>query len=468
MLTNDFLGDNIARLGFGAMRLPVVDGDASNVDQPALDAMVDAAIAAGVNYFDTAYPYHGGMSEIALGRSLSRYPRERFFLATKYPGHQIAKTYDPAATFEEQLTKCGVEYFDFYLLHNIYEASIDVYLDEQWGIADYFVEQKKNGRIRHLGFSCHGRPETLGRFLDYGARKYAELEQREPETAALFAGNNIMEFCQIQLNYLDWTLQDAAAKTALLEGMNIPIVVMEPLRGGKLAHLNDAQMQRLNAGAGDSASNAQTAEDPAAASSAQAAESPAAVANSQVAEDPAVVAKAQALAANTPARSAVEWSFRWLLGIPSVKTILSGMSDLAQVEENCRIFQESDPLTEAEQGVLMDVAESLKGGVPCTACRYCVDSCPQEIDIPLMMNAYNDLQFDTSFTVSMQMDAVPEGQRAQDCIQCESCVQMCPQGIDIPTVLEKLAATLDAMPKWADLCRQREEAAAKLAARSQE
>lgn len=424
MLTNDFLGDNIARLGFGAMRLPIIDGDASNVDQVTLDAMVDTAIKAGVNYFDTAYPYHGGMSEIALGRSLARYPRDSYFFATKYPGHQIADTYDPAAIFEEQLTKCGTEYFDFYLLHNIYEASIEVYLDEQWGIADYFVEQKKNGRIRHLGFSCHGRPETLKRFLDYGVRKYAELEQRDPETAALFAGANIMEFCQIQLNYLDWTLQDAAAKTALLESMNIPIVVMEPLRGGKLAHLNDAQMQQLNASALGGA--------------------------------------------NPPARSAVEWSFRWLLGIPNVKTILSGMSDLAQVEENCRIFQESAPLSEAEEGVLMDVAESLKGGVPCTACRYCVDSCPQEIDIPMMMNAYNDLQFDTSFTVSMQMDAVPEGQRAQDCIQCESCVQMCPQGIDIPTVLEDLAATLDKMPKWADLCREREEAAAKLAAQSQD
>lgn len=424
MLTNDFLGDNIARLGFGAMRLPIIDGDASNVDQATLDAMVDTAIKAGVNYFDTAYPYHGGMSEIALGRSLARYPRDSYFFATKYPGHQIADTYDSAAIFEEQLTKCGTEYFDFYLLHNIYEASIEVYLDEQWGIADYFVEQKKNGRIRHLGFSCHGRPETLKRFLDYGARKYAELEQRDPETAALFAGANIMEFCQIQLNYLDWTLQDAAAKTALLESTNIPIVVMEPLRGGKLAHLNDAQMQQLNA---------------------------------------SVLG-----GANPPARSAVEWSFRWLLGIPNVKTILSGMSDLAQVEENCRIFQESAPLSEVEEGVLMDVAESLKGGVPCTACRYCVDSCPQEIDIPMMMNAYSDLQFDTSFTVSMQMDAVPEGQRAQDCIQCESCVQMCPQGIDIPTVLEDLAATLDKMPKWADLCREREEAAAKLAAQSQE
>lgn len=117
MLTNDFLGDNISRLGFGAMRLPVIDGDASNIDQAALDAMVDAAMAAGVNYYDTAYPYHGGMSEIALGRSLARYPRDSFFLATKYPGHQIADTYNPASEFEEQLNKCGVDYFDFYLPH---------------------------------------------------------------------------------------------------------------------------------------------------------------------------------------------------------------------------------------------------------------------------------------------------------------------------------------------------------------
>ena len=435
MLTNDFLGDTIARLGFGAMRLPIIDNDASNIDQATVDAMVDAAITAGVNYFDTAYPYHGGMSEIVLGKSLARYPRDQFYLATKYPGHQIADTYDPAPIFEEQLAKCDVDYFDFYLLHNVYEASIDVYLDERWGIADYFIEQKKNGRIRHLGFSCHGRPETLKRFIEYGTRKYAELEQHDPETAVLFANKNIMEFCQIQLNYLDWTLQDAAEKTKLLENAGLPIVVMEPLRGGKLAALSDAHMQQLQ-------------------------EELSVQPQSDVAD---TLSKGVVDATNC---AAVEWAFRWLLGIESVKTILSGMSDLAQVEENCRIFQTVSPLTKPEEDVLLTIAESLKSGVPCTACRYCVDACPQVIDIPMMLNAYNDLQFDTSFTVSMQMDAVPEGQRAQDCIQCERCVQMCPQGIDIPVVLERLAETLDKMPKWADLCRERAEAAAKLAAKS--
>lgn len=412
MLTNAFLGDKVARLGFGAMRLPVIAGDASNIDQAQTDRMIDAAIAAGVNYFDIAYPYHGGLSEIVLGKSLARYPRESFFLATKYPGHQIAKSYDPAAIFEEQLEKCDVDYFDFYLLHNVYEASMDVYTDEQWGIADYFIEQKRRGRIRHLGFSCHGRPGLLAAFLDYGARKYAQLAEDDSETAALFAGNNIMEFCQIQMNYLDWTLQDAAAKTALLEDASIPIVVMEPLRGGKLASLSQDQMNVLHAAA--------------------------------------------------PKMPAVEWSFRWLQGIPNVKVILSGMSNLDQVKENCRIFQEASPLSEAQEGVLMDVAESLKSGVPCTACRYCIDSCPQSIDIPMLLATYNDMQFDTSFTISMQMDAVPEGRRPQDCLACGACTRMCPQGIDIPEALAKLASALEKMPKWADLCRERAEAAAKL------
>lgn len=142
------------------MRLPVVDSDQAAIDQPALDAMVNTAIASGVNYFDTAYPYHDGLSEVALGKSLARYPRDSYYLADKYPGHQIADSYNPAQIFEEQLAKCGVGHFDFYLLHNVYENSIDVYTDEKWGIADYFAEQKRLGLISHLGFSSHGAPTT--------------------------------------------------------------------------------------------------------------------------------------------------------------------------------------------------------------------------------------------------------------------------------------------------------------------
>lgn len=411
MLTNDFLGDEVGRLGFGTMRLPVLDGDQARIDQSMLDEMVDVAFAAGVNYFDTAYPYHENMSEFAIGKLLARHPRESFLLATKYPGHQIAATYDPAAIFEEQLRKCGVERFDFYLLHNVYENSIQVYQDPRWGIVDYFIEQKRLGRIRHLGFSSHGRPENLSEFLDYGSIKHAELREADPETAALFHGENVLEFCQIQLNYLDWTLQNAARKCEILEDLQIPVIVMEPLRGGRLVDLADEQLAMMRA--------------------------------------------------KSPARTPAEWSFRWLQGIPNVKVILSGMSNLEQLEQNIGTFATSDALGEDEVAMLMDVAEMLKGGVPCTQCRYCVSSCPQGIDIPVMMATYNDLQYSSSVTISMQMDAVPQGQRAEDCIACGACARVCPQGIDIPDVMAKLAAQLEKLPSWEELCRKRAQAAAR-------
>ncbi|WP_165062533.1 aldo/keto reductase [Adlercreutzia sp. ZJ154] len=411
MICNDFLGDKVGRLGFGAMRLPVIDGDQANIDQSQLDQMVDAAFEAGINYFDTAYPYHGNTSEQALGKSLARYPRNSFYLATKYPGHQILSTYDPAVIFEEQLQKCGVEYFDFYLLHNVCENSIDIYTDEKWGIVDYFIEQKRLGRIRHLGFSSHGRPDNLAAFLDYGARKYVELVKCDSKTAALFVGRNVMEFCQIQLNYLDWTLQRASEKCAMLESAGIPVVAMEPLRGGRLVDWQDEQLNVVQADRSN--------------------------------------------------RSPIEWSFRWLQNIANVKVVLSGMSNLNQVHENCGYFAEAAALTQAETAMLADVAETLKGGVPCTACRYCTASCPQQIDIPVMLATYNDLQFASNFTISMQMDAVPEGQRARDCIDCRACSRICPQLINIPEVLSELAGALETMPSWAEMCRQREEAAKK-------
>lgn len=155
----------------------------------------------------------------------------------------------------------------------------------------------------------------------------------------------------------------------------------------------------------------------------------------------------------------MEWSFRWLQGLGNVKVVLSGMSNLEQVQDNCRIFAERQPLAAVEAAALLEVAETLKGGAPCTACRYCVDTCPKQIDIPMMLATYNDLQFASSFTVSMQMDAVEEGHRAADCIDCRRCSRLCPQGIDIPEALSELAGALEKMPKWADLCRQREEAA---------
>ena len=346
MMYNEACGEKLPRLGFGCMRLPQTAEKA--IDEQELQKMVDYAIDHGVNYFDTAWPYHGGHSEIAVGKALAKHPREKWFLADKYPGHQIASSYNPAEIFEEQLKKCGVEYFDFYLLHNVYENSYDVYTDPRWGILEYFKEQKRLGRIRHLGFSSHARPDTLERFLDY-------------------AGDS-MEFCQIQLNYLDWTLQDAKTKYDLLTTRNIPVWVMEPLRGGRLASLSEEDESRLKA--------------------------------------------------LRPEESIASWSFRWLQNLPNVKVVLSGMSDYAQMMDNVRTFTEEIPQTAEESALLAEIAEGLKNALPCTRCRYCCEGCPMQLDIPMLIHAYNDLKFANSMTVPMQMDALPENKRPSACIGC--------------------------------------------------
>ena len=391
MQKNDFKGLSLSRLGFGAMRLPLKED--KTIDEEELQRMVDTAMAQGVNYFDTAYPYHGGLSETFLGKALSGYPRESWYLASKYPGHQIAESYNPAEIFEEQLKKCGVEYFDFYLLHNVYENSIGVYMDPQWGILDYFKEQVKNGRIRHLGFSTHARPDTLEKFLDY-------------------AGDS-MEFCQIQMNFLDWTLQDAKAKYELLSARGIPVWVMEPLRGGRLADLGEGTDMKLKC--------------------------------------------------LRPQESIASWSFRWLQRFPNVKVVLSGMSSLAQMEDNIRTFSEGEAQTEAESALLASISEELKDALPCTRCRYCCDGCPMGLDIPMLIHAYNDVKYSgISTTVAMQFDALPEDKLPSACIGCGACAAICPQGIDIPDALSKLSEVLARTPSWAEMCRQRAEAARKL------
>ena len=226
MIYKDFRDLHLSALGFGAMRLPVLpDG---SVDRDTTARMVDYALAHGINYFDTAYPYHDGHSETVLGEILSRYPRGSWMLADKFPGHQHNKTFDPAGVFERQLEKCRVDYFDFYLFHNICENSLDDYMDPRWGMLEYFAEQRRLGRIRHLGFSCHATADNLEKILDgpYG---------------------QVAEFVQIQLNYLDWTLQDARRKVELLSAHGLPVMVMEPLRGGKLSHPGEAAEARLQA-----------------------------------------------------------------------------------------------------------------------------------------------------------------------------------------------------------------------------
>lgn len=391
MITSEFKGNQLSLLGFGTMRLPLLSDGSGAVDEKQVAEMVRYAAAHGVNYYDTAYPYHNSTSEIIIGKALKQLPRESFYLATKYPGHQIAASYDPAAVFEEQLKKCDVEYFDFYLLHNVYENSLATYTDPKWGIVDYFVEQKKRGCIKHLGFSCHGLQDTLAAFLGrYG---------------------DVMEFCQIQLNYLDWTLQDAKAKYELLTQRGIPVWVMEPVRGGKLAKLDEASEAKLRA--------------------------------------------------LRPEESAAAWAFRWLQGLPNVKMILSGMSDMAQMEDNVHTFETRGPLTEAEAAVLMDIAEGMKNSVPCTACRYCTSDCPKKLDIPQLLSLYNEMRFAPSMNIGMAIDGLDAARRPQACVGCGRCAKICPQKIDIPAAMKEFSARLEAMPHWADICKARDEAAKK-------
>lgn len=394
MIYRDFQGKELPLLGFGTMRLPLVSEEGgAPVDEGQVDAMVDYAMAHGVNYFDTAYPYHGGKSELIIGKSLSRYPREKFYLATKYPGHQISSAYNPAEVFEDQLKKCQVEYFDFYLLHNVYEKSMGTYLDPKWGIIDYFAQQKRLGRIRHLGFSSHGGVDNLREFLD--------------------ARGELMEFCQIQLNYMDWTLQNAQEKYQLLTERNIPVWVMEPVRGGRLAHLAKEDKEKLGS--------------------------------------------------LRPDESEAAWAFRFLQGLPNVKMVLSGMSNMEQMEDNVKTFQEEKPLSDKENQALMEIAEGMKNSVPCTACRYCCDGCPKGLDIPMLLATYNEVRFLPAMNARMRIDALPEEKRPTACIACGKCSQICPQGINIPKELKGFAAALKSIPSWEEICRQRDAAKAALA-----
>lgn len=371
MIYRRFQDKDLSLLGFGAMRLPLLED--KSIDQEELNDMVKYALEHGINYFDTAYPYHGGKSEIALGEALKAFPRESFYLADKFPGHQPVEKWDVEGVFKEQLDKCQVEYFDFYLLHNISEFSIDTYLDDELGFVDYFVEQKKQGKIRHLGFSAHADLDCLKRFVD----KYGD----------------VMEFCQIQLNYVDYTLQHAKEKYEYLTEKGIPVWVMEPLRGGKLKN---------------------TAE-----------------------------------------------SFRWLQRFDNVKMILSGMSNMDQMRENCAIFHADDPLSDLDTNGFKLLADKFVKRVPCTGCHYC-DGCPMGINIPLLLDITNDARTGFSFTVTMKLEGQPEGSRPADCIGCGACVEKCPQKIDIPGTLKELDQLWQGMPKWIEVCKQREEAAKKL------
>ena len=363
----------LSALGFGAMRLPVIDGDDARVDQDAVNEMVDLAMARGVNYYDTAWGYHGGNSEPAMGRALARHPREKFYLATKFPGYDLGNMGKVEEIFEAQLQRCGVEYFDFYLFHNVCEMNIEAYLDDaRYGTYAYLTRQKKNGRIRHLGFSTHGSLELMERFLN--------------------AYGKDMEFCQIQLNWPDWDFQLAKEKVALLKKWNIPIWVMEPLRGGRLAKLDAADVDALHA--------------------------------------------------LRPDEGVPAWSFRYLQRIPEVTVTLSGMSNMEQLRSNLDTFDADKPLDARELAALEAIARKILGSnaLPCTACRYCVSHCPQGLNIPDLLQLYNEHCITGGgFITPMALSALPEDKWPSACVGCQSCEAVCPQQLPIAKTMAAFA-----------------------------
>lgn len=388
MIYQTFQDIQLSALGFGTMRLPL--NPDKSIDELQTFEMTDYALAHGVNYFDTAYPYHASKSEIVIGKALARHPRDSFYLADKYPGHQLAEAYDPAEIFNDQLHKCQVDYFDFYLLHNVCEMSIPTYEDPRWGIIDYFLEQKAQGKIRHFGMSSHALPENLERFLD----RWGEH----------------IEFCQIQLNFLDWTLQNAKRKYEILTERGIPVWVMEPLHGGRLCNLSEADQSRLKA--------------------------------------------------LRPNESIPAWAFRFLQGLPNVAMVLSGMSSMEQMKENIATYETSVPLNNTEISALMEIADGMKNALPCTSCRYCCDGCPMGLNIPQLINAFNDARLHpTSFTVPMMLDSLPEDKLSSACIGCGQCAQICPQKIDIPKAMSDFTELMPKLPSWKKLCEERAAAA---------
>ena len=376
MIYRDYQDIKLSGLGLGMMRLPVIDGDDSRVDEAAAAEMVDFAYKNGINYFDTAWGYHDGNSELVAGKCLSKYPRESFYLASKFPGYDNSNMPKVKEIFEEQLKKCQVEYFDFYLFHNVCEMNIDAYLDEKYGIFDYLIEQKKNGRIKHLGFSAHGDIECITRFLE--------------------AYGKDMEFAQIELNYFDYKFQNAKGKVELLDKWNIPVWVMEPVRGGQLATLSDDATAKLKAARPD--------------------------------ED-------------VPA-----WAFRFLQTIPSVVMTLSGMSNMEQLQANIKTYEENKPLNETEMDLILDIADDMiaKTTVPCTGCHYCVSKCPKKLDIPFLLKLYNEAMVAGAgdFIAPMALASIDEDRQPECCINCHSCEKVCPQTIHIPEELKKFAVKM--------------------------
>ena len=367
--------EKMPKLGFGLMRLPEEDG-VIDIDQ--VCEMVDKYMSSGMNYFDTAYVYHSGKSEVAAKEALvKRYDRDKFMLATKLPAWEMKEEADVERIFNEQLQRTGVDYFDFYLLHSIEEGgNYDNY--EKYNCFEWGLKKKAEGKIKHFGFSFHGSPELLEKVLD-----------DHPE----------IEFVQIQYNYLDRTNPVVRSQRLyeILRDRDIPIIVMEPIRGGMLADM-----------------------------------------------DPKVTEKFLSM---RPDDSTASWALRFVGSQPGVMTILSGMSSLRQMDDNLKTFEHFEPITEEEAKLIDEVTEEILSvpQIGCTACKYCMDGCPKKISIPDVFRTINTLRRypDDWRSKNFYSGLIERSGMASACIACGQCERVCPQHLPIIELMREASEILD-------------------------
>lgn len=367
------IGENsVSLLGFGCMRFPTMKS--GKINRTSAKGMLDKARLAGVNYFDTAYPYHGGESELFMGEYLSEIPRDEFYLATKLPCWEVNTLDDAKRIFSEQLKRLKVDYFDFYLMHALNKGSWEKM--ESLAIYDFLSEMKKRGKIRNLGFSFHDDFEVFKTIIE--AKKW--------------------DFCQIQLNYMDFDTQAGMKGYELSEKLGVPLVIMEPIKGGSLANLPEEAKNALNA--------------------------------------------------VTPDKSDASWALRWVGTLPNVKVILSGMSKREQVIDNLRTFKKFAPLSEEEQAAVTEVRNILASrvNIGCTGCRYCMP-CPFGVDIPRNFYVWNNygIYANNNETVWSWKSDFPDEAKAKNCRECGKCEEACPQKLKIRENLKALQSELDGL-----------------------